>query len=388
MNGELDLPDEGSDVDPNDVAGGGVNGNPQDPDGEPDAEPVDDPVDIPLVEAALESYAPFFPTQVAVRSNSTGRRPTFRDVNIATNSRIIYTYNSLATNASSRRHGRPSYFMAPNAFVGSSIAEWYLGAAGSRPQNHSTLAVYSRVLTTSQLPASLDYRGTAADGPGVKDQLGCNGCWAFTAVGALQGAWAKATGTPLSFSEQQLLDCAWGNGNMGCSQGDPISALLYVVGGSRGIAEEGMYPYEGVGGFCRLTRSKPPLVGRFSRVVMLPAGDDAALMEALVRFGPLSVIMQVMPSFMFYSSGVYYDSSCNGTLGTGGQLYHSVVLMGYGTTADGVDYWIIKNRYGLVARAHNGTDCGINQYAAFVEVAPKAVAAAAAVGVGRRLLLG
>lgn len=43
---------------------------------------------------------------------------------------------------------------------------------------------------------------------------------AFGAVGTMEAAWFTATGAPRSFSEQQLIDCAWSEGPHGCDGGD------------------------------------------------------------------------------------------------------------------------------------------------------------------------
>ncbi|GIL66205.1 hypothetical protein Vafri_19808, partial [Volvox africanus] len=144
----------------------------------------------------------------------------------------------------------------------------------------------------------------------------------------------------LSFSEQQLLDCSWEYGTSACNEGDPWGALQYVV--DNGIALEGQYSYQAEPGFCRALGSSPevPLVGRFSQVLQVPSRDEKALMEALVRYGPISVAIDPQPDFMFYSEGVYYNKNCKTAIS---DLTHAVVLMGYGTTDDDIDYWIIKN---------------------------------------------
>ena len=75
-----------------------------------------------------------------------------------------------------------------------------------------------------------------------------------------------------------------------------------------------------------------------------------------------------LKTFQFYSSGIYSDPNC-----TGENINHAVIVIGYGSTVDGQDYYTIKNSWGkswgmngigFIAR-NKGNMCGISTYASY-----------------------
>jgi len=70
----------------------------------------------------------------------------------------------------------------------------------------------------------VDWR-TKGDVQAVKNQGQCGSCWAFSAVGVSESAYAVAGKGLKSFAEQQLVDCSKAQGNQGCNGGWPSWAL-------------------------------------------------------------------------------------------------------------------------------------------------------------------
>ena len=78
----------------------------------------------------------------------------------------------------------------------------------------------------------------------VKKQGHCGSSWAFSATGALEGQYYRATRRLVSLSEQQFLDCSEGFGNQGCDGGLSTNAFRYVQSNG-GICAESQYTYLG-----------------------------------------------------------------------------------------------------------------------------------------------
>jgi Papain family cysteine protease len=68
--------------------------------------------------------------------------------------------------------------------------------------------------------------------------------------------------------------------------------------------------------------------------------NDLALMHAVYSRGPIAISLDAsQKGFRFYSSGIFDDPACMWKVD---DLDHAVLLVGYGTTAEGIDYWIVK----------------------------------------------
>ncbi|KAL3644471.1 hypothetical protein CASFOL_009651 [Castilleja foliolosa] len=184
------------------------------------------------------------------------------------------------------------------------------------------------------LPAAVDWRHQGAVTP-IKNQGNCGSCWAFSTVVGVEGINKIKTGTLVSLSEQELVDCE--KDNEGCNGGLMESAYEFITK-QGGLATETKYPYRARDMTCDSIKENAPAV-KIDGHENVPVNDEDALMKAVAN-QPVSVAIDAGSSDMqFYSEGVF-----TGDCGT--ELDHGVAVVGYGATVDGTKYWTVKNSWG------------------------------------------
>ena len=176
----------------------------------------------------------------------------------------------------------------------------------------------------------------------VKDQGQCGSCWAFSSTGSLEGAHYIATGELLSFSEQQLVDCAgFSYGNYGCNGGLQENSYNYYEAGN--LAElESAYPYVSgttlKKGTCAYSSTSKTAVEVSTYTAVTP--NTPSQMKSALTQQPLAVSIEADKLvFQTYKSGVMTSTKCGTTLD------HAVLAVGYGTDATAGDYWLVKNSW-------------------------------------------
>ncbi|KAJ9686164.1 hypothetical protein PVL29_015183 [Vitis rotundifolia] len=229
-----------------------------------------------------------------------------------------------------------SYKLSINEFADLTNEEFRASRNRFKAHICSTEATSFKYENVTAVPSTVDWRKKGAVTP-IKDQGQCGSCWAFSAVAAMEGITQLSTGKLISLSEQELVDCDTSGEDQGCSGGLMDDAFKFIEQ-NHGLSTEANYPYAGTDGTCNRKKAAHP-AAKINGYEDVPANNEKALQKA-VAHQPIAVAIDAGGAeFQFYSSGVF-----TGQCGT--ELDHGVGAVGYGTSDDGMKYWLVKNSWG------------------------------------------
>ncbi|KAM3284478.1 cathepsin B-like protease 2 isoform X2 [Capsicum chacoense] len=232
-----------------------------------------------------------------------------------------------------------------------------------------------------ELPATEDilmFSIFANQSPGqncITDQGHCGSCWAFGAVEALSDRFCIHYDVNVTLSANDLNSCCGAFCGKGCKGGNSVAAWRYFQ--RRGVVTEECDPYfdqigcphpgcspkyptprcrgRCVDGNQKWRNSKHYVVNsyRISR-------NTRRIMAEIYKNGPVQVSFTVYADFAHYKSGVY--KHVTGKI-LGG---HTVKIIGWGTSEQGVNYWLAANSWnrdwgddGFFKIRRGTNECGI-----------------------------
>nr|BAN20819.1 cysteine-type endopeptidase [Riptortus pedestris] len=190
------------------------------------------------------------------------------------------------------------------------------------------------------LPEEYDWRNFNVVTP-VKNQGMCGSCWAFSVTGNIEGQYAIKTGSLVSLSEQELVDCD--KYDSGC-QGGLFDTAYHAVEEIGGLEGESDYPYTGRDDKCHFDASEVRV--SISSSVNI-SHNETDMAKWLVANGPISIGLNAN-AMQLYLGGVSHPWKF---LCSPEDMDHGVLIVGYGIHKTWLlqrhlPYWLIKNSWG------------------------------------------
>merc|ERR1719348_2525837 len=187
----------------------------------------------------------------------------------------------------------------------------------------------------------------------------------------LETCYKKVSGVFGDYSEQELIDCAYGNnGADGCDGAPSYSYARWLDEKKRQLTHESNYPYKNTNTSYTCPRNLEP----YNRGAKITGhyferdGSEEELKRLVFQNGAaIACLYSKGANFNAYSGGIFDGCS------SFDQTDHCVAVVGYGTE-EGVDYWLIKNSWGAdwgekgYLRLQRGVGmCGIGKRYAYVK---------------------
>ena len=163
----------------------------------------------------------------------------------------------------------------------------------------------------------------------VKNQGGCGSCVAFATMSLVETCFKKKVGKFGDYSEQHLLDCAYGApGVYGCGGASLSGYTNWLTANKPGLASEETYPYRARVETCRTDYEEFYQGARLTTTGSGQPRDEETLKRLVYQHGAVMVAVAVNGNFQRYKGGIF--SGCSSS----DRLNHAVVVVGYGTQAE------------------------------------------------------
>jgi cathepsin L len=192
------------------------------------------------------------------------------------------------------------------------------------------------------LPKHVDWATHGRTGAVYKQGV-CAACYTFATNAAIEGQYYISTGKRMpELSDQEILSCSRPFGNHGCIGGNMEKSYHYIMSAQKsdgGMTLARDYPYEGSETQCKRENFAVKDI-RLAGYRKIARGSETDLKDAVAQ-RPVAVGIDAHhPAFKLYSSGVFDIDYCTT------HLTHAVLVVGYGTSDDGKDYWLLQNSWG------------------------------------------
>lgn len=207
------------------------------------------------------------------------------------------------------------------------------------PEGWQASARFDPCLPTRDLPASFDWRAVTGCPP-IRNQGGCGSCWAFATVGALECNVLIVDGEVVDISEQWLVSCnddGWGCGG-GWFAHEYHDSKTDPCGGT-GAVMETHFPYTATDELCACPYPHRYFIDNWAYVGGGGTPSVAAIKQAILDHGPVSVACYVDDAFQGYTGGVFNDCAW-------GSVNHGVVLVGWDDNQGDDGVWFMRNSWG------------------------------------------
>lgn len=245
-----------------------------------------------------------------------------------------------------------TYTLGVNQFTGITHEEFlstFVSSPVEAKKQHDYVRSHPNTeISLDNVADDIDWTTKGVVGP-IQNQGMCGGCWAFSVAGSVEGAYAIKNGKFQGVSVQQQIDCDRAHKQLGCGGGFVEFALDWHEQWNSCSIES--YPFIG-GNWSQKNfqpcQAKNCTILPDSKIVSVGdnrahAGDqDDSYILKMLNMGPVTITVDAHAEFWTsYKSGIVMGANC-----TWDQMDHGVLLVGAGTTTDGIKYWKVKNSWG------------------------------------------